>query len=52
LWKGTKIGDVLPWEDVADEAERLLSIITVRDSTQESHNDREQEDDQEKKGDD
>ena len=25
LWRETKIGDVLPWEDIADEAERLLA---------------------------
>ena len=28
LWKETKMGDVLPWEDVADEAEKLLTIIS------------------------
>ena len=26
LWRETRIGDVLPWEDVADEAQRLLGI--------------------------
>jgi hypothetical protein len=26
FWKETKIRDNLPWEDVADEAERLLAI--------------------------
>jgi hypothetical protein len=26
LWRETRIGDVLPWEDVADEAQRLLDI--------------------------
>jgi hypothetical protein len=26
LWRETKIGDVLAWEDVADEAKRLLDI--------------------------
>jgi hypothetical protein len=26
LWKETNIGDVLPWEDITDEAERLLAI--------------------------
>ena len=26
LWSETRIGDVLPWEDVADEAQRLLDI--------------------------
>jgi hypothetical protein len=26
LWRETRIGDVLPWEDVADEAQRLLDV--------------------------
>ena len=26
MWRETRIGDVLPWEDVADEAQRLLDI--------------------------
>jgi len=26
LWRATKIRDVLPWEDIADEAERLLAV--------------------------
>jgi len=26
LWKETKIGDILPWDDVAHEAGRLLTI--------------------------
>ena len=26
FWRETKIGDILPWEDVADELERLLAI--------------------------
>jgi hypothetical protein len=26
LWRETRIGDVSPWEDVADEAQRLLDI--------------------------
>ena len=47
LWKETKIGDILPLEDVADQAERLLSISNANgDATQESYDDREQEDDQ------
>ena len=25
-WKETKIGNVFPWENVADEAKRLLAI--------------------------
>ena len=27
LWRETTIGDVLPWEDVADEAQRLLMMM-------------------------
>ena len=27
LWRETRIGDVLPWEDVADEAQRLLMMM-------------------------
>jgi hypothetical protein len=27
LWRETNIGNVLPWEDIADEAKRLLVII-------------------------
>jgi hypothetical protein len=26
LWKDTKIGNVLPWEDIEDEAESLLEL--------------------------
>ncbi len=26
LWKDTEIGNVLPWEDIEDEAERLLEL--------------------------
>jgi hypothetical protein len=26
LWRETKIGNIFPWEDIADEAERLLAI--------------------------
>ena len=41
----------LTWEDVADEAERLLAKSRAnRDATQESHDAREQEDEQEVKG--
>jgi hypothetical protein len=28
LWAETKIGDILPWEDVEREAERLLESVT------------------------
>ena len=26
MWKDTEIGNVLPWEDIEDEAERLLAL--------------------------
>ncbi len=48
VWRETKIGDVLPWEDVADEAQRLLDIHKA--SRNEPHEDQEdggQENDQE-----
>ena len=48
LWKNTGIGDVLPWEDIADEAERLLEMRKAsRDATKEDNSDGEQEKDQE-----
>ncbi len=44
----TKIGDVLPWEDIADEAERLLGISKASlNAANEGHDDGEQENDQE-----
>ena len=44
LWKNTGIGDVLPWEDIADEAERLLEMRKAsRDATKEDNSDGEQE---------
>ena len=44
LWKETKIGDILPWEDGVNEAERLLAISKAnRDVTQQSRDDGEQE---------
>ena len=50
LWKETKIGDILPLEDVADQAERLLSISNAnRDATQESYDDRERERERDKR---
>jgi hypothetical protein len=30
LWRETKIGNVLPWEVIADEAERLSAISKIR----------------------
>jgi hypothetical protein len=48
LWRETKIGGVLPWEDVADEAERLLATSKAsRSASHEGHHDGEQENDQE-----
>ena len=38
LWKNTGIGDVLPWEDIADEAERLLEMRRAsREATKEDN---------------
>ncbi len=48
LWKETNIGDVLPWEDITDEAERLLAISKGgRNAAKEGHDDEELENDQE-----
>ena len=48
LWKEAKIGGVLPWEGIADEAERLLAMSRVsRNAANEGHDDGEQENDQE-----
>jgi hypothetical protein len=48
FWRETKIGDVLPWEDMADEAERPLAISKAnRAATKEGHENKEQEDGQE-----
>ena len=42
-----KIGNVLPWEDIIDEAERLLDISRDdRNAAKEGHNDNELENDQ------
>ena len=49
LWRETRIGDVLPWEDVADEAQRLLALDIHKASgnaPNEDHEDGEQENDQ------
>ena len=48
LWRETRIGDVLPWEDVADEAQRLLDIHKAsRNAPHEGQEDGGQENDQE-----
>ena len=48
LWRETKIGDVLQWGDIADEAERLLGISKASlNAANEGHDDGEQENDQE-----
>jgi hypothetical protein len=48
LWRETKIGNILPWEDFADEAERLLAISKCgRNTPKEGHDDEELENDQE-----
>jgi hypothetical protein len=47
LWTETKIGDILPWDEIADEAERLLeSDQANRQVPDDDHVDKEQEDDQ------
>jgi hypothetical protein len=48
LWKETNIGDVLQWEEITDEAERLLAISKGgRNAAKEGHDDEELENDQE-----
>jgi hypothetical protein len=48
LWKDTGIGNVLPWEDIADEAERLLEMRRAgQDATKEDNDNGEQDDAQE-----
>ncbi len=40
MWKETNIGDVLPREDIKDEAERLLAISKGgRNAAKEGHDD-------------
>ena len=47
LWTETRIGDILPWDEIADEAERLLeSDQANRRVPDDDHVDKEQEDDQ------
>ena len=48
LWRETKIRNVLPWEDIADEAERLIAFGKgSRNAAKEGHNGGEQENGQE-----
>jgi hypothetical protein len=48
LWAETKIGDILPWDEIADEAERLLlSDQATRRAPDDDQADKEQADDQE-----
>jgi alpha-L-fucosidase len=47
LWGETRIGDVLPWKDVAVKAQRLLDIHNAsRKAPHEDHEDGEKENDQ------
>ena len=47
LWEETRIGDILPWDEIEDEAERLLeSSRANRQASDDNHADKEQEDDQ------
>jgi hypothetical protein len=47
LWRETRFGDVLPWDDDADEAQRPLDINKAnRIAANEDHEDGVQEDDQ------
>ena len=48
FWRETNIGNVLPWEDIVNEAERLLVISKDgRNAEKEGHDDEELENDQE-----
>jgi hypothetical protein len=48
LWKDTEIGNVLPWEDIEDEAERLLEMRRAsQDATTKDNDNGEQECDRE-----
>ena len=47
LWEETRIGDILPWDEIEDEVERLLeSARANRQASDDNHVDKEQEDDQ------
>ena len=45
MWAETRIGIILPWDEIADEAERLLES-DQRQAPDDDHVDKEQEDDQ------
>jgi hypothetical protein len=46
LWEGTRIGDILPWDEIEDEAEKLLERGRAsRQASDDSHVRKEQEDD-------
>jgi hypothetical protein len=48
LWKDTEIGNLLPWEDIEDEAERLLEMQSAsQDATTKDNDNGEQECDRE-----
>ena len=48
LWAETKIGDILPWDGITDESERLLEIDqATRRVPDDNWADKEKEDDQE-----
>jgi hypothetical protein len=47
LWTGTRIGSILPWDDIEDEAERLLESDGVTGQTsKDTHADQDLGDDQ------
>ena len=47
LWTETRIGNILPWDEIADEAERLLASGQAnRQAPDDDHVDKEQENDQ------
>jgi hypothetical protein len=39
MWKDTEIGNVLPWEDIDDEAERLLEMRSASQNAKTEDND-------------
>ena len=48
LWKDTGFGNVLPWEDIANQAERLLEMRRAgQDATKEDNDNGEQDYDRE-----
>jgi hypothetical protein len=47
LWRETRIGNILPWDEIADEEERLLEIDQANQQVPDAHHvDKVQEDDQ------